>query len=257
MSEYLKDPKVKQAAIRAGYSEATADSDSYLLMRDPEILAAIAEAEQMEKDVRQHTAEKVIEQYARIAFADSRSLTEYRHTACRHCWGFDNQYQRTSREMERDRERHAHEREEWELRDPTPTEMKRGGKKPFPPFDEKGGLGWDHRKDPNPDCEECEGEGRQRVVIHDTRSLDKNGAALFAGVKKTKDGVQILAHDQARAREVLAKNLGVLKDKLEVSGKLTLEALVLEACKTIDAAIVDMPPPVALDMPSPADLDSL
>jgi phage terminase small subunit len=41
----------------------------------------------------------VLEELWAIAVADPRELIEYRRTCCRHCWGLEHEYQRTTREI--------------------------------------------------------------------------------------------------------------------------------------------------------------
>jgi hypothetical protein len=53
--------------------------------------------------------------------------------------------------------------------------------------------------------------------------------ARFASAEQTKDGLEIKLHDQQKALENAERLLGMFQDKLEVTGKLTLEELVLQA----------------------------
>jgi class 3 adenylate cyclase len=63
--------------------------------------------------------------------------------------------------------------------------------------------------DPDPDCTACAGEGMPREHFHDTRTLSPTARALYAGVKRTKDGLQVLTHSQDAAREALMKHFGL------------------------------------------------
>lgn len=73
-------------------------------------------------------------------------------------------------------------------------------------------------KIPNGCCETCKGEGLRTPVVADTRYLSPAAARLYAGVKITKDGIEVKQRDQDGALMNLAKHLGLLVDRKEVSG---------------------------------------
>jgi phage terminase small subunit len=75
-------------------------------------------------------------------------------------------------------------------------------------------------EDPNPDCENCSGEGVGRPWVADTRKLKGPARRLYAGVKVTKDGLEVKMHDQRAALVDVARHLGMFKDKLEHSGSI-------------------------------------
>lgn len=75
--EYLVDLNAKQAAIRAGYSPKTADRIGPRLLKDADVGGAV-EAALAERRERLHiSAERVLEELARIAFADPRDVAEW------------------------------------------------------------------------------------------------------------------------------------------------------------------------------------
>ncbi len=77
VDEYLLDMNATDAAIRAGYSEASAYSHGAFLTRRPNVAAAI-EARLAERRARvQVTAERVIAELARIAFADIGKIMDW------------------------------------------------------------------------------------------------------------------------------------------------------------------------------------
>ena len=53
----------------------------------------------------------------------------------------------------------------------------------------------------------------------DTRNLSEGARLLYAGSKATKDGMETKMYDQADARMAVAKHLGMMVNKHEVSGK--------------------------------------
>lgn len=199
VEEYLIDLNATQAAIRAGYSERTAHSIGHELLRKPEIQAAIAEKMAERSKRVEVTADRVLEEWWAIATADPNELIEYRRTCCRHCYGENFDYQRTTRERERDYEAWA----------------KKQTKASKEEFWEAGGIGFDGRKPPNPSCPECFGEGIERVFAKDTRYLSKSGRALYAGVKQTKDGLEIKMHGKMDALANVARHLGMFDEKSE------------------------------------------
>lgn len=73
VAEYLKDLNGTQAAIRAGYSAKSARVQGTRLLADAAIAAAVAKktAERLAK--ADLTAERVLEEYRRLAFIDVRS----------------------------------------------------------------------------------------------------------------------------------------------------------------------------------------
>lgn len=74
--EYLIDLNATQAAIRAGYSQKTAEEIGYENLRKPQIADAIQKAQDKQAEKLEISAERVLKEYARIAFADIRSVAE-------------------------------------------------------------------------------------------------------------------------------------------------------------------------------------
>ncbi|MFG5779880.1 terminase small subunit [Comamonas sp. J-3] len=196
VDEYLVDLNGAQAAIRAGYSPDTAKQMASENLSKPYLQLAIAEARKVQQERTQINADAVLQQAWMIAFADERELVEVRVGCCRHCWGEGFKYQRTVAEFNKDRERFDIEQ--------------RMGKVPKEDeFDQKGGIGYDPLQPPHPSCTECRGDGYARDVIKDTRYLSPAAAQLYAGVKRTKDGMQVLMHSKEAFAEKLWKHLGL------------------------------------------------
>jgi phage terminase small subunit len=77
IDEYLVDLNATQAAVRAGYSAKMAASIGHENLRKPEIASAIAE-EQGVRSVRLGiTADRVLQELARIAFSDIRQVVTW------------------------------------------------------------------------------------------------------------------------------------------------------------------------------------
>ena len=66
---------------------------------------------------------------------------------------------------------------------------------------------------------------------------------LYAGVKQTREGLEIKMHDQQKALENAARHLGMFQDKLEVTSRVLLEQLVLAAAAKVEVGQVHHTPP--------------
>jgi phage terminase small subunit len=62
------------ASIKAGYKASSAKSQGSRLMKDPRVIARIAELKKVTADKFEVSREKVLAQYARIAFFDIRTI---------------------------------------------------------------------------------------------------------------------------------------------------------------------------------------
>lgn len=134
--------------------------------------------------------QRLVREMAAVAFADPRELVEIKVGCCRHCWGEGHKYQRTVAEMNMDREL-------WAIKGNNAAD-----------FDEQGGIGFDPLKAPHPSCPDCGGDGHARTVLKDTRKLSAEAAALFAGAKTTKYGIEVQMHSKMDAMEKIARFLG-------------------------------------------------
>ena len=76
IDEWLVDPNGTQAAIRAGYSEKTAASQAYDLLRKPEI-QAVVEAKRREVSAKAGlTMERIVTEAGRLALSDVRKIVD-------------------------------------------------------------------------------------------------------------------------------------------------------------------------------------
>lgn len=188
--EYVKDRNGTQAAIRAGYSESCAASTSSTLLRNPKVSAAINKQLKALAVRTLINADEIVANMWQMATIDMRELTELRRGCCRHCWGEGFGYQWTEEEYNRACER-AEARE-----------------KPVPSI--KGGLGYVRTRDPNEDCPICGGEGEAREYFHDTRKLSPAAAMAFNGVKRTKDGIEMMTINREGMYDRVMKHIGLL-----------------------------------------------
>lgn len=219
VQEYLKDQRASAAARRAGVPIASARSFACRALQRPEIAMRIAVLQNEHRKRISLDTEDLLDRLARIVKADPRELIEFRRCNCRHCWGEGFRHQYTDAELRMARARHARDvkRAQAEGRDLTedvPLE-----------FDPEGGGGFNANNDPNPECPECNGDGVGVPFLKDTRELSPEAAALFAGLKITKDGVEVKTHDPMRAIELIGKHLGTFADNVNVKGQLTVTQL--------------------------------
>lgn len=184
--EFLVDLNATGAYQRT-YPDASAKSartNGARLLAHARVQARIAELMQARAERVQVTQQDVLRRYWMIATANPNELIEYRRTCCRFCYGPDHGYQRT-----------PHESESF------------------------GTVGFNARKPPNPECPECHGEGVGEAFVKDTRQLSPSALALYAGVKVTKDGIEVKMHNQADALTNAGRHLGMFTEKHELTGK--------------------------------------
>lgn len=74
IGEYLVDLNATQAAIRAGYSEKTARAIGQENLTKPDIQDAIQKAQEEAANSLKITRDRVLREYARLAFFDPRKL---------------------------------------------------------------------------------------------------------------------------------------------------------------------------------------
>lgn len=145
-----------------------------------------------------------------IATANPNELISLRVGCCRYCYGEGGKYQWRQREYEEALDRYDGQvqvltgkaRAELKLPDPA------------------GGFGFDATRPPRQGCEECHGEGVERVVPRDTTKLTPEALLLYGGVKQTRDGVQIIIADRLKALENACRIIGAFDDKLKLNGTL-------------------------------------
>lgn len=77
VAEYLKDPNATQAALRAGYSPKTAHDIGSENLTKPAILEAIQAGQAKLLEKAGITAERIIEEYKKIAFSDFRQFAKW------------------------------------------------------------------------------------------------------------------------------------------------------------------------------------
>ncbi len=151
IAEYLKDNNATAAAARAGYSDPNYGRQ---LIANPNVAQTIAQQQKASIARTLGSADEVLAQMWQLATFDANQLSQYRRGACRYCWGFGHHYQwRDAVEFEEKR-LEAFERDRREPED-------------------SGGYGYDHNREPNPECPRCNGDGIGQHYFPDIRRLTR------------------------------------------------------------------------------------
>ena len=207
---YLSTMKAAESYVEAGYTAKNANTAAACasrLLSSAKGRAYLAKRAKAMFERNEEEQDRLLQSFSFTAYADPRELVEHYRGACRYCHGKMNRYQYTSGEWDKIMSDHVRKQEKA---------MEAGNPVPEPP-DAKGGVGFNRRAEPNPDCPECAGEGEGRTVVKDTRHLSPAALALYAGVKEGKDGIEVKMHDQAKARETLAKIRQLYDDGTKVA----------------------------------------
>ncbi|HFK5797959.1 TPA: terminase small subunit [Enterobacter hormaechei subsp. oharae] len=188
IAEYLKDNNATAAAARAGYSDPNYGRQ---LIANPNVAQAIAQQQKASIARTLGCADEVLAQMWQLATFDANQLSQYRRGACRYCWGFGHHYQW----------RDAVEFDEETAK----VEGREGARLP----QDTGGYGYDHNREPNPECPRCNGDGIGQPYFPDTRKLPATYRLAYSGVKVGKNGVEITAISRERMFEAVMKRLGL------------------------------------------------
>lgn len=207
VEEYVKDRNGTQAAIRAGYSSnvETAGVTAARLLGDARVQVLIEEQMALVSKEATVEAADILREYLALATADASKIMHVRRVNCRYCHGAGHSFQWNAREYAEacDAEMKAAAREKRE---------------PVLP-DCGGGFGWRHNGEPNPACPDCGGEGHEDIFFKDTEGLTGPERKLIAGIKRTKDGLEVKLRDQDGALKILAQYAGLLIERKELTGK--------------------------------------
>lgn len=204
IARYLVHMNGRRAAVEAGYSEHTARDIACELLAKPEVKEAVQRALDARIKRTEITQDKVLERFWDLATADPNELIEIRRICCRYCHGKGHRYQRTPREMQDDLKKFERDKIQAEAI----------GQKFTVQFDALGGIGYDPRRDPNPDCPECFGQGEALPFVKDSRDLSPQARRLYAGVEVNQNGMKIKMRDQDGALLNVAKHLGMFPSKV-------------------------------------------
>lgn len=210
-----------QAAITAGYSADSAPTNGPRLLQHAGVQAFVMEIEERAARRAEVDFDLVVSELRDIALADPRELIEAHHDACRYCHGEGHDYHwRTPEEFD----------EAWNAW--ARKEERKAGSGGIEPTN-AGGFGYRATREPHPDCPRCEGRGTLHVEVKDTRLLSREARRLYAGVKVTEAGVQVLMHDQIKALEALGRVVGIYAE--DNRQKAPLDTLIADLAQRIQS----------------------
>jgi len=144
-------------------------------------------------------ARQVLREWVDLATADPNELVRHVHWNCRHCNGVGGQYQ-------------------WRHEDEWAAAAADAIQKEKPPPSNAGGYGFKRNNPLNVECLHCDGLGIGHDLIADTTKLTGKARKLYAGIKRTKDGLQVLMRDQDGALVNIARHLGMFQDNINLKG---------------------------------------
>lgn len=192
------------------------------LMVNVKVAARIAELRATARERTAWDVSRVLNHLADIATADPAELIRSERRCCRHCHGQYHLYQ-------------------WRSEAEWVAACDEAGKLEQPPPDNTGGYGFRKTERPHPGCIVCDGEGYEHIHLADVRDVKGPARRLYAGVKKTKDGIEIKMRDQDAALVNIAKIIGAFApERHELTGKdgAPIEQTALVALDPIAAAEV-------------------
>lgn len=187
----------------AGYDPENADANASRQMGIDGMAAEVEKWRMIKANISGINTDWVLDRWKLISEADPNEITRVIRGCCQHCWGEGFAFQ--WKQSEFDREMRA-----------ALASMTTKAPRSLP--DARGGFGFRMKREPNPECPECEGEGVERTFLADTTKLSEAGKQLFAGVKETKNGIEIKLHSKPEAMAAIADYLGMKKSTLELSG---------------------------------------
>lgn len=178
--------------------DSTIRSDAARAMANPIIRNRIEQLREKSAARVGFGRDDVIRHLVEIATADPNELTQYRRENCRHCHGKNFAY------------RWINEDEFMESVAKAEAKNLAAKTKRLDVPKNTGGYGFRKTDRPNPACPHCCGEGVGRDFFLDTRTLSPGAKRLFAGVRRTKDGLEVKVRDQDFALKLLAQHFRVL-----------------------------------------------
>lgn len=208
--EYMRDLNSTQSYLRCkpGVKENSARVMATRLLAKVSVQDEIARLRKVVGDAAGIDAATVVRTAWLMMTADAREFSELHVGCCRHCWGLGYRHQRTDGELADAQVAH---KLAVARAGTTAERRKLGG------FEPQGGGGFDIQRPPNPECPSCGGAGSPRTVFKDTRCLTPGAVQLFAGIKETKDGLEVKTHSKDGAVDRMFRHFGLYKDKVELT----------------------------------------
>lgn len=202
-------------------SEASIGRQAHALVNNSKIAAILNQA--VEQSVQSVVFDRidVLRHLVEVVEADPSKISHVRRICCRYCHGITHKYQwRDTDEywqaVAAVMDRNARREQEHAKRLRRDADAARDPDEVVP--SDEGGYGWRRPAKPHPDCPQCYGEGEEDVYFADMSTLTGPERRLIAGVKRTKDGLEVKMRDQDGALTTIAQILKMLVNKSEVSG---------------------------------------
>lgn len=213
VDEYMRVGVVVQA-YRNVYDcsrmkDRTIATNAHKLFNNEKVNNAIRERQSKASEQSVFGVLEVLREWVDIATADPNKLIRHRRLNCRHCHGKGHAYQW------RDRNEFAAALAEAIDLNAMRAKM-RPAKTALELPDDDGGYDYAFNADPHPACPSCKGEGTEDVFIADTDKLTGKERKLYAGIKVTKNGTEVLMRSQDGALTNIAKALGMLTEKIKL-----------------------------------------
>lgn len=96
----------------------------------------------------------------------------------------------------------------------TEQKEKVAGKEGAKEQDDVGGYGYNHNREPNPDCPRCNGDGVGRPHFADTTKLSPIARLAYSGTKLVKGGIEISTISREKMFEAIMRRLGLAESEL-------------------------------------------
>lgn len=200
--EYCRDRNAAAAAARAGYSTKSAHTLGPRVLSRPAVQAAVSEYMFALMGRSRLEAQDIVSYWSSIIKADPGDIVQHRRNCCRHCWGSNHAYQYKPAEFHKAMIDHEHKRA---------LILDKGGAD-IGEFQSVEGDWFDGLLEPNAECPECFGDGVASVFVADTRKLGPEARALLAGVKETREGIEVKLHDKPKITEFMGRHLNIFND---------------------------------------------
>lgn len=188
----------RQAAVSVGYAPSNATQAAQKLLNQPVVRKHIDNAFAKHRERAQVNGETILRYWFDIATCE---LPFPPAGPCRHCWGQDHQYQFTLAEYRAALRKHTSDQMQKQ-----PHQRR--------PFDDLGGTGFDKTLKPHPYCPECNGQGRNYILVVDRDKLTEAQRMAIDEVRVHKDGsVSLRMRDRSRAMENLQALMGLVQPR--------------------------------------------
>ncbi len=205
VAEYVKDwnatAAMRRCAEQGVYEGHYPAQDGSKIFRTPRVAAEIAKCKKAIIDAIELNVADVVNDIKTVLHGDTREITDVVRDCCRYCHGDNHEYQFTINQWRKMKAKH----------ETTDDYLYKGIL-----LDPQGGVGFDPRKDPHPDCPECHGRGELTIVGKDTRYMSPTAVAMYMGAKPTKHGIEVMTRSKDSARESAAKWLGMHKSEINL-----------------------------------------